>query len=99
MVNEVHMKRGANMLIHDILHRMRHDGCGGRPEKAELLIGIEGASSRPVRSIVLIQGAGRWCVLRPAVAVCSETPGGRGQVPWVYHTPRGPTFPFRVRRE
>ena len=29
------------------------DGCGGRPEKAELLTGIEGASSRPMRRIVL----------------------------------------------
>ena len=42
------------MLIRDILDRMRHDGCGGRPGKAELLTGIEGASSRPVRRIVLI---------------------------------------------
>jgi hypothetical protein len=33
--------------------RMRHDGCGGRTEKAELLTGIDGVSSRPVRRIVL----------------------------------------------
>jgi hypothetical protein len=39
------------MRIRDILDRMRHDGCGGRPEKAELLTGIEGASSRPVRGL------------------------------------------------
>jgi hypothetical protein len=52
MVNEAHMARGE-MRIRDILDRMRHDGCGGRPEKAELLTGIEGASSRPVRRIVL----------------------------------------------
>jgi hypothetical protein len=38
----------------DILARMRHDGCGGLPGKAELLTGIEGASRRPVRRIVLI---------------------------------------------
>jgi hypothetical protein len=33
---------------------MRHDGCGGRAGKVELLTGIEGASSRPVRRIVLV---------------------------------------------
>jgi hypothetical protein len=32
---------------------MRHNGCAG---KAELLTGIEGASSRPVRRIVLREG-------------------------------------------
>jgi hypothetical protein len=42
------------MLIRDIIARGRHDGCGGRAGKAELLTGIEGASSRPVRRIVLI---------------------------------------------
>ena len=36
-------------------HRaMRHDGCGGLAGKAELLTGIEGVSSRPVRRIVLL---------------------------------------------
>ncbi|MGA8195583.1 MAG: hypothetical protein WB902_19680 [Acetobacteraceae bacterium] len=56
MVNEVHMKRGATMLIRDIIERMRHDGCGGRAGKVELLTGIAGASSRPVRRIVLLGG-------------------------------------------
>ena len=46
----------GGVLIRDIIARMRHDGCGGRPERAELLTGIEGASSRPVRRIVLIGG-------------------------------------------
>ena len=55
MVSEAHMKRGA-MPIRDIIARMRHDGCGGRAGKVELLTGIEGASSRPVRRIVLIDG-------------------------------------------
>jgi len=55
MVNEAHMKRGA-MPIRDIIARMPHDGCGGRAGKAELLTGIEGVSSRPVRKIVLIDG-------------------------------------------
>jgi len=40
-------------LLSDILKRMRHDGCGGHALKADLLTGIEGASSRPVRRIVL----------------------------------------------
>ena len=39
-----------------ILARMRHDGCGGLAGKAELLSGIEGVSSRPVRKIVLREG-------------------------------------------
>ena len=53
MVNEVHVAQRA-ILIRDILHRMRHDGCGGRAGKAELPTGIAGASSRPVRKIVLL---------------------------------------------
>jgi hypothetical protein len=55
MFNETHMKHG-DMRIRDILKRMRHDGCGGLAGKAELLTGIESASSRPVRRIVLIDG-------------------------------------------
>lgn len=31
MVSETHFERG-DMLIRDILERMRHDGCGGRTE-------------------------------------------------------------------
>jgi hypothetical protein len=42
--------------IRDILDRMRHDGCGGGTGKAELVTGIEGVSSRPVRKIVLREG-------------------------------------------
>ena len=40
--------------LRDILARMRHDGCGGLAAKAELLTGVEGVSSRPVRRIVLV---------------------------------------------
>jgi hypothetical protein len=54
MISETHMPQG-DMLIRDILDRMRHDGCGGRVAKAELLTGIDG-SSRPVRRIVLRDG-------------------------------------------
>ena len=41
------------MLIRAILAKMRHERCGGRAGRAELLSGIEGVSSRPVRKIVL----------------------------------------------
>jgi hypothetical protein len=35
---------------------MRHDGCGGLAGKIELLTGVDGVSSRPVRRIVLRAG-------------------------------------------
>ena len=53
MISETHMAQGE-MLIRDILDRARHDGCGGRAGKVELLTGIEG-SSRPIRRIVLVE--------------------------------------------
>jgi hypothetical protein len=55
MLNEAHMKRG-DLPIRTILDRMRHDGCGGRAGRVELLNGIEGVSSRPVRKMVLRTG-------------------------------------------
>jgi hypothetical protein len=55
MVNEAHA-RWRDRSLRDIIARMRHDGCGGRAGKAELLTGIEGVSSRPVRNIVLMDG-------------------------------------------
>ena len=55
MLSEAHMPQ-SDMLIRDISARMRHDGCGGLAAKAELLTGIEGVSSRPVRRIVLVDG-------------------------------------------
>ena len=55
MFSETHSAQG-DMLIRDIIARMRHDGCGGRAGKVELLTGIEGASSRPVRRIVAAAG-------------------------------------------
>jgi hypothetical protein len=51
-----HMPRG-DMPIRDIIARMRHDGCGGRTGKSELLTDIAGASSRPVR--IVLRGPGR----------------------------------------
>jgi hypothetical protein len=54
MISETHMPQG-DMLVRDILERMRHDGCGGMVAKAELLTGND-SSSRPVRRIVLRDG-------------------------------------------
>ena len=54
MLNEVHANgRRRQMPIRDLLARMRHDGCGGLAGNAELLTGIDGVSSRPVRKIIL----------------------------------------------
>jgi hypothetical protein len=55
MFNEAHSSQ-RTMRIRDIIEKMRHDGCGGMAEKVELLSGIEGVSSRPVRKIVLRDG-------------------------------------------
>jgi hypothetical protein len=49
MFSETHAAGQRDMLIRDIIARMRHDGCGGRAGRVELLTGIEGASSRPMR--------------------------------------------------
>jgi hypothetical protein len=51
MISETHMAQG-DTLIRNILARMRHDGCGGRAGRAELLTGIN-CSRRPLRRIVL----------------------------------------------
>ena len=53
MISETHIPVPAVTLLRDIIEKMRHDGCGGRAGKVELLTGIEGVSSRPVRRIVL----------------------------------------------
>ena len=54
MINEAHCTQRQRALpLRDFLARMRHDGCGGLAAKAELLTGVEGANSRPVRKIVL----------------------------------------------
>jgi hypothetical protein len=45
---------------------MRHDGCGGHAGKAELLTGIDGVSSRPVRRIVLMGG---WRHTSPVIEI------------------------------
>jgi hypothetical protein len=55
MVSQMHSSR-SHMPIRDILDRMRHERCGGRAGKAELLTGIEGVGSGPLRRIVLREG-------------------------------------------
>jgi hypothetical protein len=55
LIAETHMPQG-DAPIREILGRMRHDGCGGGAGKVELITGSEGASSRPVRRIVLREG-------------------------------------------
>ena len=57
MLNEAHVSDAQRyMLLRVLLARARHEGCGGRPAKAELLTSVEGVSSRPVRRIVLRAG-------------------------------------------
>ena len=56
MINEAHAGRWRDRALFDILKQMRHDGCSGLPGRAELLTGVEGVSSRPVRRIVLRAG-------------------------------------------
>jgi hypothetical protein len=57
MLSEANMsERRRAIPLRVFLRRMRHDGCGGQPGRVELLTGIEGASSRPVRRIVLRSG-------------------------------------------
>jgi hypothetical protein len=63
MFSETHAAQGE-MLIREILKRMRHDGCGGQPGRVELLTGIEGVSSRPVRRCCWAEW--RACAGRPA---------------------------------
>ena len=58
MHNEAHAAFWRVRKLRTILRQMRHDGCGGRPARAELLTGIDGVSSQPVRRIVLLGGTG-----------------------------------------
>jgi hypothetical protein len=46
MLNEAHTgQRRGSMPLRALISRMRHDGCGGRAGRAELLTGVDGASS------------------------------------------------------
>ena len=55
VTNEAHAK-WRDWTLRYIIGRMRHEGCGGLAGKAELLTGIEGVSSQPVRRVVLLGG-------------------------------------------
>jgi len=58
MLNEAHASnRRCRIPLRIFIARMRHDGCGGRAGRVELLTGIDGVSSRPVRRIVLRSGS------------------------------------------
>jgi hypothetical protein len=50
----VHAAHWRDRSLAEIFRRMRHNGRGGLPAKAERLTGIESTFSRPVRKIVLI---------------------------------------------
>jgi hypothetical protein len=52
-IAEVHAGRCRDRPLRQILAKMRHDGCGGLPRRAEMWSGSE-AASRPVRKIVLL---------------------------------------------
>jgi hypothetical protein len=57
MLNEAHTgARRGSLPLRILIARMRHEGCGGGAGKVELLTGIDGVSSRPVRRIVLRGG-------------------------------------------
>ena len=46
MLNEAHTSsRRRDLPIRDLLAKLRHEGCGGRAGRAELLTGIEGAAA------------------------------------------------------
>ena len=49
-----HTGGSGDQRIGDLLERMRHDGCGGKPQFVELITAIPGAS-RPLSRIVLIE--------------------------------------------
>src|SRR5215472_14480376 len=55
MHNVAHMTpHQRSIVLRVLLSRMRHDGCGGRPARAELMTGIEFASSGPKEALPMI---------------------------------------------
>ena len=81
MVNQVHAAK-SDLPLRDILAKMRHDGCGGRAGKAELLSGVEGVSSRPVRRILL-----RETLSGPATTMPGSATLTRGDPAWWFIPP------------
>jgi hypothetical protein len=57
MINEAPLSEARRGLaLYVLISRITHAGCGGWVGRAELLTGINGVSSRPVRRIVLLAG-------------------------------------------
>jgi hypothetical protein len=57
LLNETHISEAQRRTrLGVFLARARHEGCGGRVVRAELLTGVEGVSSHPVRRIMLRGG-------------------------------------------
>jgi hypothetical protein len=54
--DEAAIRAAYQQRVRDIIARVRHDGCGGRPGRVELVTRVDGASSLPVRQIVIRQG-------------------------------------------
>jgi hypothetical protein len=48
--------RQRGMVLRVLLSRIRYEDCGGRAGRVELLSGIDGVSSWPVRRIVRMAG-------------------------------------------
>jgi hypothetical protein len=46
VINELHLPR-SDLPLRTILARMRHEHCGGKAAKAELLTGVQGVSRLP----------------------------------------------------
>ena len=54
-LSETHLSLGGmgDVRIGDLIGRMRHSGCGGNPKLVELVTGVVGVTSNPMRRIVL----------------------------------------------
>jgi hypothetical protein len=64
LINESHMPR-RHLPLRTIIDRMRHDGCGGKPAKVELLTGVESASYAPSEAVLAGLAATAGCRQQP----------------------------------
>ena len=90
MVSEVHLSQRA-LPLRDILDRARHDDCGGRAGRAELLTGIEGRpASQCARSCCARgedEGGVRGTAQRNCTARCGRRGGSQGGLNRLSHVP------------
>jgi hypothetical protein len=57
MLNQAHATAAqGNLRLKDFIARARHEGCGGRAARTELVTAADSTSSTPVRRIVLRAG-------------------------------------------